>query len=88
MFIKCPFGSSNGVGCSIPSTGGFGCSASVHSQMVLIHQLRAIFWKAMCLRTMKLFMTSNDIHGVKGLRGNMVTSVRSGFKPFKHLVLA
>ena len=25
--------------------------------------------------------------GVKGLRGNMVTSVRSGFKPFKHLVL-
>ena len=41
-------------GCSIPSTGGFGCSASVHSQMVLIHQLRAIFWKAMCLRTMKI----------------------------------
>ena len=25
--------------------------------------------------------------GVKGLRGNMVTSVRSGFKPFKHLVV-
>ena len=32
--------------CSIPSTGGFGCSASVRSQMVSIHQLRAISWKA------------------------------------------
>ena len=50
-------------GCSIPSTGGFGCSASVHSQMVSIHQLRTIFWKAMCLRTMKMFTTSYDIHG-------------------------
>ena len=38
----------------IPSTGGFGCSASVCSQMVSIHQLRAISWKAMCLMTMKI----------------------------------
>ena len=47
-------------GCSIPSTGGFGCSASVSSQMVSIHQLRAISWKAMCLRTMKIVY---DVHG-------------------------
>ena len=29
-------------GCPVPSTGGFGCSASVRSQMVSIHQLWAI----------------------------------------------
>ena len=37
----------------IPSTAGLGCSASVHSKMVLIHQLRAISWKDMCLRMIK-----------------------------------
>ena len=43
--------------CPVPSTGGgVGCSASVHSQMVLIHQLWAISWKAMCLRTMKIVL--------------------------------
>ena len=45
----------------IPSTGGLGCSASVRSQMVSIHQLRAISWKAMCFRAIKLFATSYDV---------------------------
>ena len=35
-------------GYPVPSTGGLGCSASVRSQMVLIHQLQAISWEAMC----------------------------------------
>ena len=48
-------------GCPVPSTGGFGCSASVRSQMVSIHQLWAISWKAMYLK--KLFSTSYDVHG-------------------------
>ena len=41
-------------GYPIPSTGGLQCFASVRSQMVSIHQLRAISWKAMCLRMMKI----------------------------------
>ena len=41
-------------GYPIPSTGGLGCSASVHSQMVSIHQPQAISWEAMCLRMMKI----------------------------------
>ena len=80
MFIKFPLGALMVFGgCSIPSTGGFGCSASVHSQMVSIHQLRPFLESHVlednenCLRRP---MTSM---GVKGLRGNMVTSVRSGF---------
>ena len=46
----------------IPCTGGLGCSTSVCNQMFSIHQLRAISWKAMCLRSMKI-VTSYDIHG-------------------------
>ena len=41
-------------GYPIPSTGRLGCSASVCSQMVSIHQLQAISWKAMRLRMMKI----------------------------------
>ena len=41
-------------GYPVPSTGGFGCSVSVCSQMVSINQLWAISWKAMCLRMMKI----------------------------------
>ena len=29
----------------------------------------------------------NPFMGVKGLRGNMVTGVKSDFKPFKHLAV-
>ena len=55
-------------GCSIPSMEGFGCSASICSQMVSIHQLQAISWKAMCLRMMEdCLQCPMKSMGVKGL---------------------
>ena len=48
-------------GCPIPSIGELGCSASVCNQVVLIHQLWAISWKAMS--TMGHFLESHVNYG-------------------------
>ena len=44
-------------GCSIPSIGRAGCSASIHGQTALMHHLQAVSGKSMCLRMMKLVYT-------------------------------